>query len=49
MLRATGSATAEEVARDALGVDLTRPDFWHASIDGIERDLERFEAEVLSP
>lgn len=44
LLRATGSAPAEEVAREALGVDLTRPDFWNASIDLVEADLDRFEA-----
>jgi oligoendopeptidase F len=42
LLRETGSGTAEEVARRALGIDLTTPDFWNASIDLIERDLELF-------
>lgn len=44
LLRATGRAPAEVVARDALGVDLTRPDFWNESIDLIEDDLNQFEA-----
>ncbi|MDD9934981.1 MAG: M3 family oligoendopeptidase [Myxococcales bacterium] len=42
LLRRTGSADAEEVARESLGVDLTKPDFWNASIDLIEQDLDRF-------
>lgn len=49
LLRMTGSATAEEVARTCLGVDLQSPAFWNASIDLIEADLQRFEAEVASP
>lgn len=44
LLRATGRAPAETVARDALGVDLTAPDFWNESIDLIEEDLAQFEA-----
>ncbi|HUS68696.1 MAG TPA: M3 family oligoendopeptidase [Kofleriaceae bacterium] len=44
LLRATGRAPAEVVARDALGVDLTRPDFWNESIDLVEDDLTQFEA-----
>jgi len=44
MLRATGSDTAENVARDQLGIDLQHPDFWNASIDLIAADLDRFEA-----
>ncbi|WP_428268409.1 M3 family oligoendopeptidase [Haliangium sp.] len=44
LLRATGSADAERVARDGLGVDLQSEDFWHSSIDLIEADLDRFEA-----
>jgi oligoendopeptidase F len=46
LLRHTGSAPAEVVARDGLGVDIESPDFWNASIDGIEADLERFLREV---
>lgn len=42
LLRHTGSAPAEQVARDALGVDLQQPEFWNASIDLIEADLERY-------
>ncbi len=42
LLRATGSAPAEQVAQDALGVDLRQPDFWNASIDLIEADLAAF-------
>ncbi|ACY19328.1 M3 family oligoendopeptidase [Haliangium ochraceum] len=43
LLRRTGSASAEQVAREGLGVDLESPDFWNASLDVIEADLGRFE------
>lgn len=46
LLRMTGAATAEEVARQCLGVDLKGPELWNASIDLIEEDLQRFETEV---
>jgi oligoendopeptidase F len=36
------------VARASIGVDLQQPEFWNESIDGIEADLERFEAELAS-
>jgi len=42
LLRSTGSGSAEAIARDALGVDLTRPDFWHASLDLVESTLSEF-------
>ena len=48
LLRMTGSATAEDVARTCLGVDLQSPAFWNASIDLIEADLQRFEAAVAA-
>jgi len=44
LLRATGSDTAEGVARAALGVDLEAPDFWHQAIDLIEAELVRYQA-----
>ena len=44
LLRATGSAPAEDVARDALGVDLRDGRFWDAGIDLVEEDLRAFEA-----
>jgi oligoendopeptidase F len=40
----TGSDSAENVARRALGVDLEKPDFWNASIDLIAADLVQLEA-----
>ncbi len=40
LLRETGSKPAEQVAADALGVDLQKPEFWNASIDLIEADLD---------
>ncbi len=42
LLRSTGSGTAEAVARDAIGVDLAKPDFWHASLDLVEETLSEF-------
>ncbi len=42
LLRSTGSASAESVARDAIGVDLSKPDFWHASLDLVEATLDEF-------
>ena len=42
LLRSTGSGSAESVARDAIGVDLTKPDFWHASLDLVEATLDEF-------
>jgi oligoendopeptidase F len=51
LLRATGSASAEQVAERALGIDLTTPEFWNASIDLIQAEGRRFEeaASALSP
>jgi oligoendopeptidase F len=40
LLRETGSAPAETVAWDALGVDLEDEGFWHSSIDMVEGDLD---------
>ncbi|MBK9070837.1 MAG: M3 family oligoendopeptidase [Myxococcales bacterium] len=42
MLRATGRAPAEVVAKETLGIDLTTPAFWHSAIDLIERELEAY-------
>ena len=42
LLRSTGSGSAEAVAREALGVDLEKPDFWNASLDLVEATLEEF-------
>jgi oligoendopeptidase F len=47
LLRETGSATAEEVVRNALGIDLGGPEFWNESIDLVEAAVARFEAEVV--
>jgi pepF/M3 family oligoendopeptidase len=44
LLMLTGSDSAENVARQALGVDLEKPDFWNASIDLIAADLVQLEA-----
>jgi oligoendopeptidase F len=42
LLRKTGSASAEEVVMNALGIDLTKPDFWSASIDLIQADFDQY-------
>ncbi len=44
LLRATGSAGAEDVARDTLGIDLRDRAFWDGAIDLIAADLASFEA-----
>jgi oligoendopeptidase F len=46
VLRLAGRDSAPGIARRCLGVDLERPDFWHASIDAVEADLARFEREL---
>jgi oligoendopeptidase F len=43
LLMQTGSAPAEQVAKDSLDVDLQKPDFWNASIDLIEKDWQAFQ------
>ena len=48
LLRRTGSDTAEGVAREALGVDLEKPDFWNASIDLIDGDARQWSESVAS-
>ncbi|NLI79226.1 MAG: M3 family oligoendopeptidase [Candidatus Riflebacteria bacterium] len=42
-LRFSGNASAEEVARASIGVDLTSPAFWVDSIRSLEPDLAQFE------
>jgi len=44
LLRFTGSAPAEVVAKETLGVDLEGPEFWNASIDLVENDWKAFSA-----
>ena len=44
LLRRTGSGSAEQIAAACLGVDLTQPDFWNASLDLVEADRALFEA-----
>lgn len=46
LLRLTGRETPERIAARCLGVDLEAPDFWQASLDLIEHDLERFHTEA---
>lgn len=38
----TGSATAEDVARRHLGVDLEAPEFWNESIDRVVEDFKTY-------
>ena len=42
LLRDTGSMKVEELAMKHLGVDLTKPAFWEAGIQLMERDAEEF-------
>ncbi|MFT5150362.1 MAG: oligoendopeptidase F [Planctomycetota bacterium] len=42
LLRRTASDPAELVAREVLGVDLGKPDFWNASIDLVDSDLKAY-------
>ncbi len=46
LLRDTGRMTAEEVAAKHLGVDLTKPDFWRASLAESKRSVDQFEEAV---
>ena len=43
LLRDTGRCTAEELAAKHLGVDLTRPDFWQATLARLESRIDAFE------
>jgi oligoendopeptidase F len=43
LLRLTGSASADDVARQAIGVDLSQPTFWRGAMDGLEQALAAFE------
>ena len=42
LLRRTGDAWAEPIARDELGVDLGSPDTWTSALKPVERDLAAF-------
>ncbi|WP_071394654.1 M3 family oligoendopeptidase [Bacillus tuaregi] len=42
LLRDTGSMKVEDLALKHLGVDLTKPAFWEAGIELMERDVEEF-------
>ncbi len=42
LLIATGCMNAEEAVQSTLGYDLTKPDFWHKSIDIIDSRVEEF-------
>ena len=46
LLRDTGRMTAEELAAKHLEVDLTRPDFWRATVATLESRIDRFDALV---
>ena len=43
LLRATGSMSAEDLAREYLQVDLAKPDFWQASVDIARSQVDAFE------
>ncbi len=49
LLRDTGRMSAEEVAAKHLGADLTKPDFWRASLAESKRSVDQFEAAVNAP
>jgi oligoendopeptidase F len=40
----TGSATCEEVVKQTLGEDLTRPEFWATAVKAMEPSLIAYEA-----
>jgi oligoendopeptidase F len=42
-LRLTGSGSAEEVVREALGQDIRKPEFWAAGISALEEPLARYQ------
>jgi oligoendopeptidase F len=44
LLRQTANGTVEDVAQEALGVDLAQPDFWLSAMDTVASDLIAFEA-----
>jgi oligoendopeptidase F len=48
MLRDTGRMEVEELAARHLGVDLSRPDFWRASVAIVAKKVERFERLVTA-
>jgi oligoendopeptidase F len=48
LLRRTGTESAEDAARSALGVDLGKPEFWSASIDLLAAALDEFERATAS-
>ncbi len=43
LLRDTGTMTAEDLIMKHLGQDIRQPEFWHASLDIVERLVSRFE------
>ena len=43
LLRDTGRMTAEELAAKHLDADLTQPDFWRATLDGLAERVDHFE------
>jgi oligoendopeptidase F len=52
LLRDTGSLSAEDLAMQHLGVDLTKPDFWRKSlaiVDAQVRELEEIVAQRKAP
>ena len=42
LLIATGCMNAEQAVQSTLGYDLTKPDFWHKSIDIVDSRVEEF-------
>ncbi len=46
LLRRTGWDDAEPLAKECLGLDLTRTETWDLAAEGLEEDLEAFLAEI---
>lgn len=42
LLRDTGRMTVEQLARRHLGADIARPEFWDASLQAVQRDVNQF-------
>ncbi|MEZ5360553.1 MAG: M3 family oligoendopeptidase [Candidatus Zixiibacteriota bacterium] len=42
LLADTGSMTTEDVARNHLGIDLTKDDFWNAAVERVLSDIDPF-------
>jgi oligoendopeptidase F len=46
LLRDTGRMSCEDIARKHLNTDITKEDFWHSSLDVVERQMNDFERDT---